>query len=76
MVKIHPADFDEAAKRACQTRLEDAKAVYPHVEEGNLPYICMDLVYQHMLLVVGFGKLHFALDPFCFSVIESIISIN
>ncbi|PKI77313.1 apyrase 2-like [Punica granatum] len=52
---VRPAEFEEAAKRACQTKLEDAKSVYPHVEEDNRPYLCMDLVYQYTLLVDGFG---------------------
>ncbi|KAL5547109.1 hypothetical protein UlMin_006796 [Ulmus minor] len=55
---VHPAEFEDAAKRACQTKLEDAKSIYPRVEEANLPYLCMDLVYQYTLLVDGFG-----LDP-------------
>lgn len=55
-MKVRPADFEDTAKRACQTKLEDAKSIYPHVEEGNLPYLCLDLVYQYTLLVVGFGK--------------------
>jgi apyrase len=49
-------DFEEAAKKACQTELEDAKSSYPRVDDGNLPYICMDLVYQYTLLVDGFGR--------------------
>ncbi|XP_047160723.1 apyrase 2-like [Vigna umbellata] len=52
---VRPADFEDAAKRACQTKLENAKSTYPNVEEGNLPYLCMDLVYQYTLLVDGFG---------------------
>ncbi|MED6143961.1 Apyrase 2 [Stylosanthes scabra] len=52
---VRPADFEDAAKKACQTKLEDAKSSYPHTEDGNLPYICMDLVYQYTLLVDGFG---------------------
>ncbi|OVA12610.1 Nucleoside phosphatase GDA1/CD39 [Macleaya cordata] len=56
--KVRPVDFEEAAKRACGTNLKDAKTTYPRVEEDNLPYICMDLVYQFTLLVDGFG-----LDP-------------
>ncbi|XP_062113671.1 apyrase 2-like [Humulus lupulus] len=55
---VRPSDFEEAAKRACQTKLKDAKSLYPDVDESNLPYICMDLVYQYTLLVDGFG-----LDP-------------
>ncbi|CAI8595274.1 unnamed protein product [Vicia faba] len=58
VAKVSPVDFENAAKQACQTKLEDAKSIYPHVEEGNLPYLCMDLVYQYTLLVFGFG-----LDP-------------
>ncbi|KAK3009056.1 hypothetical protein RJ639_014147 [Escallonia herrerae] len=56
--KVGPIGFSDAAKRACETRLEDAKAIYPRVEQDNLPYLCMDLVYQFTLLVDGF-----ALDP-------------
>ncbi|CDP19074.1 unnamed protein product [Coffea canephora] len=58
VAKVHPVDFEEAAKRACQTRLEDARSTYSRVEPDNLPYLCMDLVYQFTLLVDGFG-----LDP-------------
>ncbi|KAK1367345.1 Apyrase [Heracleum sosnowskyi] len=58
VAKVRPVDFEDAAKRACQTNLEEAKATYPRVEPDNLPYLCMDLVYQFTLLVDGF-----ALDP-------------
>lgn len=53
---VHPMDFEEAAKQACQTKFKNAKSTYPRVEEGNLPYLCMDLVYQYTLLVDGFGR--------------------
>ncbi|GAB4854078.1 Apyrase 2 [Ancistrocladus abbreviatus] len=52
---VRPADFADAANRACAMKLNDAKSVYPNVEEDNLPYLCMDLVYQFTLLVDGFG---------------------
>ncbi|KAL3828285.1 hypothetical protein ACJIZ3_017087 [Penstemon smallii] len=55
VAKVKPADFEDAAKRACETSLENAKSVYPRVEPDNLPYLCMDLVYQYTLLVDGFG---------------------
>ncbi|KAL7106221.1 hypothetical protein ACP275_07G098500 [Erythranthe tilingii] len=55
VAKVHPADFEDAAKRACETRLEDGKSLYPRVEADNLPYLCMDLTYQFTLLVDGFG---------------------
>ncbi|KAF2306846.1 hypothetical protein GH714_021976 [Hevea brasiliensis] len=58
VAKVHPVDFEEAAKRACETKLEDAKSAYQRVEVDNLPYLCMDLVYQYTLLVDGF-----ALEP-------------
>ncbi|KAI7998784.1 Apyrase 2 [Camellia lanceoleosa] len=55
VAKVSPVDFENEAKRACETKLEDAKFAYPRVEEDNLPYLCMDLVYQFTLLVDGFG---------------------
>ncbi|KAK4787514.1 hypothetical protein SAY86_011347 [Trapa natans] len=55
VAKVRPTEFEEEARRACHTKLEDAKSVYPGVEEDNLPYLCMDLVYQYTLLVDGFG---------------------
>ncbi|KAK9267551.1 hypothetical protein L1049_009979 [Liquidambar formosana] len=58
VAKVRPVDFEDAAKRACETKLEDAKSNYPSVDEDHLPYLCMDLVYQFTLLVDGF-----ALDP-------------
>ncbi|GLT29336.1 hypothetical protein SLA2020_042100 [Shorea laevis] len=59
VVKVQPQNFAEAAKHACETKFSDAKAVYEHVEDNSLPYLCMDLVYQYTLLVDGFG-----LDPY------------
>lgn len=58
VAKVRPVDFEDAAKRACETSLEQAKSTYPRVEADNLPYLCMDLVYQFTLLVDGF-----AIDP-------------
>ncbi|KAI7735432.1 hypothetical protein M8C21_033033 [Ambrosia artemisiifolia] len=55
VAKVTPSDFQKAAQRACQTTLEDAKSHYPKVEPSNLPYMCMDLVYQYTLLVDGFA---------------------
>ncbi|XP_074286805.1 apyrase 2-like [Silene latifolia] len=52
---VRPSDFMEAAKLACSITLEEAKSKYPRVEDDNLPYLCMDLVYQYALLVDGFG---------------------
>ncbi|KAG6481264.1 hypothetical protein ZIOFF_057860 [Zingiber officinale] len=55
---VKPKDFEDAAKRACKLNFNVAKATYPRVHYENLPYLCMDLVYQFTLLVDGF-----ALDP-------------
>lgn len=53
----HPRNFQDAAKQACETTLENAKASYPRVIDADLPYLCMDLVYQYTLLSDGFGRL-------------------
>ena len=53
---VRPIDFEKAAKKACSMKMEAGKSKFPRVEEDNLPYLCMDLVYQHTLLVDGFGK--------------------
>lgn len=55
VANVKPNNFEEAAKHACKLNVEDAKSTYPLVQEGNLPYLCMDLVYQFTLLVDGFG---------------------
>ncbi|XP_076915918.1 apyrase 2-like [Bidens hawaiensis] len=56
VAKVRPRDFKLAAKRACKTKLKDAGSAYPAADTPNLPYICMDLVYQYTLLVDGFGR--------------------
>lgn len=56
VAKVKPAEFEDAAKRACKLNIKDAKATYPSVSDDNIPYLCMDLVYQFTLLVDGFGK--------------------
>uniref|UniRef100_A0A0D9VTK8 apyrase n=1 Tax=Leersia perrieri TaxID=77586 RepID=A0A0D9VTK8_9ORYZ len=58
-VKVKPSDFEEAARRVCKMNVKDAQATYPDVSEENIPYLCMDLVYQYTLLVDGFG-----VDPY------------
>ncbi|KAL5199001.1 hypothetical protein ABZP36_002513 [Zizania latifolia] len=55
VAKVKPSDFEKAAKRACKLSVKDAQAAYPGVQKENIPYICMDLVYQYTLLVDGFG---------------------
>jgi apyrase len=55
VAKVKPSDFEEAARRVCKLNVKEARATYPDVSEENIPYLCMDLVYQHTLLVDGFG---------------------
>ncbi|KAF3331888.1 putative apyrase 1 [Carex littledalei] len=59
VAKVKASDFEDAAKRACKLNIKDAKATYPSVSDDNIPYLCMDLVYQFTLLVDGFG-----VDPY------------
>lgn len=82
VVTVRPSDFEEAAKLACGTTIEEGKSKYTHVESDNLPYLCMDLIYQYTLLVNGFGKLilrsffmktRYPLGPFYFLILHVLI---
>jgi apyrase len=55
VAKVKPSDFRQAAERACSLSVKNAEATFPGVQKDNIPYICMDLVYQYTLLVHGFG---------------------
>ncbi|OEL19028.1 putative apyrase 2 [Dichanthelium oligosanthes] len=55
IAKVKPSDFEKAAKSACKLSVKDVEAAYPSVQKDNIPYICLDLVYQYTLLVDGFG---------------------
>ncbi|CAA6661911.1 unnamed protein product [Spirodela intermedia] len=55
--KATPSDFKNAAKRACGMNLATANSTYSAVWPEDLPFICMDLVYQYSLLVDGFGAI-------------------
>lgn len=57
MATVRPADFEKAASQACNMKMGEGKSKFPRVEEDNIPYLCLDLVYQYTLLVDGFGKL-------------------
>jgi apyrase len=62
--KVKPSDFEETARRVCKLNLKDAQATYPDVSEENIPYLCIDLVYQYTLLVDGFGMAYFKLKKY------------
>lgn len=52
---VTPADFEEAAKKFCSLSLAEISQEFPKLKEEKKRYICLDLVYQYTLLVVGFG---------------------
>ncbi|KAI4973985.1 hypothetical protein ZWY2020_041766 [Hordeum vulgare] len=48
-----PAAFKAIAQKICRMSMKEVKAKYPKVRD--IPYVCMDLVYQYSLLIDGFG---------------------
>lgn len=54
--KAKPIQYLNAAKIACKLKAEEVKYVFPNVDSKDLPYLCMDMIYQFSLLVDGFGK--------------------
>ncbi|KAK4709976.1 hypothetical protein R3W88_004489 [Solanum pinnatisectum] len=53
--RAKPIQYLYAAKLACNTKVKDIKSVFPSIiDERNIPFICMDLVYEYTLLVDGF----------------------
>ncbi|KAM3373330.1 hypothetical protein ACQJBY_020004 [Aegilops geniculata] len=53
--KTTHAAYRAAAEKICTLSLEEAKVAYPKARATDVPYLCMDLVYQYSLLVDGFG---------------------
>ncbi|KAJ0979153.1 hypothetical protein J5N97_014627 [Dioscorea zingiberensis] len=55
IAKVSPLDFKIAAMQVCNLSVDEAKAKYLNVADYDIPYLCMDLVYEFTLLVDGFG---------------------
>ncbi|KAG5588604.1 hypothetical protein H5410_049038 [Solanum commersonii] len=53
--KAKPIQYLNAAKIACKLKAEEVKYVFPNVDSKDIPYLCMDMIYQFSLLVDGFG---------------------
>lgn len=65
---VTPLAFKEAAQVACNMTLEAATQTYIGVDSSDLPYLCMDLVYQYTLLTDGFGMLPLLYLMVCFQI--------
>ncbi|KAL6870613.1 hypothetical protein ACP4OV_014461 [Aristida adscensionis] len=53
--KTTPEALRVVAKKVCKLGVKQAKGAYPNVDVTDVPYMCMDLMYQYTLLVEGFG---------------------
>ncbi|CAA2984185.1 apyrase-like [Olea europaea subsp. europaea] len=54
-VKVPPIVYWNAAKVACRANVETIKSIFPQIDKRDVPFLCMDLVYEYTLLVHGFG---------------------
>ncbi|KAL0352638.1 UNVERIFIED_CONTAM: putative apyrase 1 [Sesamum angustifolium] len=52
---VRPIQYLKAAKRACTANVDNINSTFPLVGKRDVPFLCMDLVYEYMLLVDGFG---------------------
>nr|XP_009768839.1 PREDICTED: apyrase-like [Nicotiana sylvestris] len=50
-----PIQYLNAAKVVCKTKAAEIKSIFPNTQDRNIPYLCIDLVYDYTLLVDGFG---------------------
>ncbi|XP_059285759.1 apyrase-like [Lycium ferocissimum] len=58
-LETKPIEYLNKAIFICELNVDDIKSIFPNAEDRDIPYLCMDLVYQYTLLVDGFG-----LDPY------------
>ncbi|KAL2493978.1 apyrase 2 [Forsythia ovata] len=54
-VKVRPIEYWNAAKVACRANVDNIKSKFPQIDKRDVPFLCMDLVYQYTMLVHGFG---------------------
>ncbi|KAL0398078.1 UNVERIFIED_CONTAM: Apyrase [Sesamum radiatum] len=52
---IRPIQYLKAAKQACTANVDNINSTFPLIDKRDVPFLCMDLVYEYMLLVDGFG---------------------
>ncbi|KAI3455772.1 hypothetical protein Pfo_012435 [Paulownia fortunei] len=52
---VRPIEYLNAAKRACKATVDNIKSTFPLIDERDVPFLCMDLVYEYTILVDGFG---------------------
>ncbi|XP_047979315.1 apyrase-like isoform X1 [Salvia hispanica] len=55
ITEVRPYVYLKAAKKACSANVDNIKTIFPQLEDYDVPYLCMDLVYEYILLVEGFG---------------------
>ncbi|XP_057811985.1 apyrase-like [Salvia miltiorrhiza] len=53
--QVRPKAYLKAARKACSASVDNISSIFPLIEETDVPYLCMDLVYEYILLVEGFG---------------------
>eukprot|EP00250_Pteridium_aquilinum_P022726 c25613_g1_i1 orf=160-1677(-) len=52
---VKPADFGRLAGEVCKLGVAKIGELYPSLGEVDRPYFCLDLAYEYILLVEGFG---------------------
>lgn len=52
---VRPADFLRVARRACSTKYQDITSLFPNILSSDIPFVCLDLVFQYTMLVDGLG---------------------
>lgn len=56
---VRPIDYRNAADKACKANVDNINSIFPLIDNRDVPFLCMDLLYEYTLLVHGFG-----MDPF------------